>query len=62
MASVVWRRRGLSGPFYRRLAGPRVPGGGGGRGRGATASTGELAMGTGMALTPIGTVRAGCGG
>jgi hypothetical protein len=28
---------------------------------GETASTGELAMGTGMALTPIGTTRAGCG-
>jgi hypothetical protein len=32
---------------------------GGGGGRGETASTGELAMGTGMALTPIGTARAG---
>jgi hypothetical protein len=32
---------------------------GGGRGMGETASTGELAMGTGMALTPIGTARAG---
>jgi hypothetical protein len=29
---------------------------------GETASTGELAMGTGMALTPIGTARAGRGG
>ena len=29
---------------------------------GETASTGELATGTGMALTPIGTARAGCGG
>jgi hypothetical protein len=28
---------------------------------GETASTGELAMGTGMALTPIGTARAGRG-
>jgi hypothetical protein len=32
---------------------------GGGGGWGETASTGELAMGTGMALTPIGTARAG---
>jgi hypothetical protein len=29
---------------------------------GETASTGELAMGTGMAPTPIGTAREGCGG
>jgi hypothetical protein len=29
---------------------------------GETASTGELAMGAGMALTPIGTARAGRGG
>jgi hypothetical protein len=50
MAGVVWRRRGSSGSFYRR---------GGGGGWGETASTGELSMGAGMALTPIGTARAG---
>jgi hypothetical protein len=29
---------------------------------GETASTGELAVRAGMALTPVGTARAGCGG
>jgi hypothetical protein len=45
--------RNVEEPWY-----PTQRGGGGG-GWGATASTGELAMSAGMALTPIGTARAG---
>jgi hypothetical protein len=41
-------------------AGPFI-GARGREGMGETASTGELAMGTGMALTPIGMARAGWG-
>jgi hypothetical protein len=55
VAGAVWRRRGSGGSFYRRSGrgGYFFWAGGGGGGWEETASTGELAMMAGMALTPM---------